>query len=181
MDTIRAHKRINQYGAPPFLSKRLMVISGGAMMQVMIATAKAVQIIHGHCRKEKRKFDLLTAKHRRNHTRSELSTGPCRRASVSFRLWSVLENAKTYLRKPSLAGHRFFTNCTVYSTQKRNLHTPFVLSKAPYRKILQRRIKNGPRLGDGLGRGTVPRSARRPYHDGQPREKMSISMRFTTF
>ena len=44
------------------------MISGGAMMVVMIATAKAVQIIHGNCRKEKRNFDLLAAKHPRNHT-----------------------------------------------------------------------------------------------------------------
>ena len=44
------------------------MISGGAMIEVMIATAKAVQTIHGNCRKEKRNFHLLTAKRARNNT-----------------------------------------------------------------------------------------------------------------
>ncbi len=55
------------------------------MMVVMIATAKAVQTIHGNCRKEMRNFDLLAAKHPGNHTCFGFDTGECR-ASASFRL-----------------------------------------------------------------------------------------------
>ncbi len=58
------------------------------MIVVMIATAKAVQIIHGNCRKEKRNFDLLAAMHARNHTCFGLDTGYRRNPSRETRDWT---------------------------------------------------------------------------------------------
>ena len=73
------------------------------MMRVMIATAKAVQIIHGNCRKEKRKFDLLAAKHPTNHRCFGFDTGEYG-ASASFRLRGDVKHAKTCLRGLSLVA-----------------------------------------------------------------------------
>jgi hypothetical protein len=50
---------------------------------------------------------------------------------------------------PYSLGRRFFISCTVYSTEKRNLHTPFVPSKSLSQNSIVGQLlwEDGRRLG----------------------------------